>query len=60
MSRRRPLVVQLVPPENLAAGAVPWGLAPYVPAESYREISTATPDSCTSLMIREERRSSKS
>jgi beta-N-acetylhexosaminidase len=39
----RPLVVQLEPPSNLAAGAVPWGLRPYVPADSYREISTGTP-----------------
>jgi beta-N-acetylhexosaminidase len=39
----RPLVVQLEPPSNLAAGAVPWGLRPYVPANSYREISTGTP-----------------
>jgi len=38
-----PLVVQLVPPSNLAVGAVPWGLAAFVPADSYREISTATP-----------------
>ncbi len=36
----RPLVVQLVPPSNLAVGAVPWGLAAFVPADSYREIST--------------------
>jgi len=39
----RPLVVQVVPPSNLAAGSVPWGLQPYVPAGSYREISTGTP-----------------
>lgn len=38
----RPVVVQLVPPSNLAAGAVPWGLSPFVPADSYREISTST------------------
>jgi len=38
----RPLVVQLVPPSNLAAGPVPWGLRSYVPAGSYREISTGT------------------
>jgi beta-N-acetylhexosaminidase len=37
-----PLVVQLVPPSNLAAGSVPWGLRRYVPADSYREISTGT------------------
>ncbi|HUB40246.1 MAG TPA: glycoside hydrolase family 3 N-terminal domain-containing protein [Streptosporangiaceae bacterium] len=39
----RPLVVQLVPPSNLAVGPVPWGLHSYVPAGSYREISTGTP-----------------
>jgi len=39
----RPLVVQLVPPSNLAAGPLPWGLRSYVPADSYREISTGTP-----------------
>ena len=38
----QPLVVQLVPPSNLAVGAVPWGLAAFVPAGSYREVSTAT------------------
>jgi beta-N-acetylhexosaminidase len=41
----RPLVVQLVPPSNLAVGSVPWGLAAFVPPGSYREISTATPAS---------------
>ncbi len=40
---RDPLIVQLVPPSNLAVGIVPWGLAPFVPAGSYREVSTATP-----------------
>jgi beta-N-acetylhexosaminidase len=39
----RALVVQLVPPSNLAAGPVPWGLRSYVPADSYRELSTGTP-----------------
>jgi beta-N-acetylhexosaminidase len=39
----RPFVVQLVPPENLAVGTVPWGLSRYVPAGSYREISAGTP-----------------
>ena len=38
-----PLVVQLVPPSNLAVGVVPWGLASFVPAANYREVSTATP-----------------
>jgi beta-N-acetylhexosaminidase len=37
-----PLVVQLVPPSNLAAGTIPWGLRPYVAPDSYREISTGT------------------
>ena len=39
----RPLVVQLVPPSNLAVGPVPWGLRSHVPAGSYREVSTGTP-----------------
>ena len=37
-----PLVVQLVPPSNLAVGAVPWGLSSFVPADSYRLVSTAS------------------
>jgi beta-N-acetylhexosaminidase len=41
---RQPLVVQLVPPSNLAVGPVPWGLGSYVPADSYRQVSTATAD----------------
>jgi beta-N-acetylhexosaminidase len=40
----QPLVVQLVPPSNLAVGTVPWGLRPYVPAGSYREAGTGTPE----------------
>ena len=39
---RKPLVVQLVPPSNLAVGAVPWGLSSFVPADSYRLVSTAS------------------
>jgi len=39
----RPLVIQLVPPSNLAVGMVPWGLRPWVADDSYREISTGTP-----------------
>jgi beta-N-acetylhexosaminidase len=39
---RDPLVVQLVPPANLAVGEVPWGLRPWVSADSYREVSTGT------------------
>jgi beta-N-acetylhexosaminidase len=38
-----PLVVQFVPPSNLAVGAVPWGLRPWLADGSYREISTSTP-----------------
>jgi beta-N-acetylhexosaminidase len=38
-----PLVVQIVPPPNLAVGAVPWGLRPWLGDGSYREISTDTP-----------------
>jgi len=41
---RRPLIVQFVPPSNLAVGAVPWGLSAYAPADSYRQVSTATAD----------------
>jgi len=39
---RDPLVVQLVPPSNLAVGTVPWGLDSFVPAGSFRQLSTAT------------------
>jgi beta-N-acetylhexosaminidase len=38
-----PLVVQVVPPPNLAVGAVPWGLRPWLGDGSYREIRTDTP-----------------
>jgi beta-N-acetylhexosaminidase len=38
-----PLVVQIVPPPNLAVGPVPWGLRPWLADGSYREISTDTP-----------------
>jgi beta-N-acetylhexosaminidase len=38
----RPLVIQLVPPSNLAVGTVPWGLHPWLGEDSYREISTGT------------------
>jgi beta-N-acetylhexosaminidase len=31
---RRPLLVEVVPPANIAVGPVPWGLAPWVPADS--------------------------
>jgi beta-N-acetylhexosaminidase len=39
----RPLVVEVVPPANMAAGAVPWGLGAWVPAVSLRRISTGEP-----------------
>jgi beta-N-acetylhexosaminidase len=38
-----PLVVQFVPPPNLAVGAVPWGLRPWLADGSYREVSAGTP-----------------
>ena len=41
---RQPLIVQLVPPSNLAVGAVPWGLSAFAAADSYRQVSTGTPD----------------
>jgi beta-N-acetylhexosaminidase len=41
---RQPLIVQLVPPSNLAVGAVPWGLSAFAGADSYRQVSTGTPD----------------
>ena len=31
-----------MPPSNLAVGTVPWGLSSFVPADSYRQMSTAT------------------
>jgi beta-N-acetylhexosaminidase len=36
----RPLVVEVVPPDNMAAGAVPWGLGSWVGTDSLRRIST--------------------
>ncbi|MGH3274679.1 MAG: glycoside hydrolase family 3 protein, partial [Streptosporangiaceae bacterium] len=39
----RPLVVEVVPPANMAAGPVPWGLSSWVPALSLRRISTGEP-----------------
>ena len=40
---RQPLVVQLVPPSNIAVGSVPWGISSWLPAGSTRQVSTATP-----------------
>jgi beta-N-acetylhexosaminidase len=34
----RPMVVQLVPPQNIAVGAVPWGLAPWLPEASIQSV----------------------
>jgi beta-N-acetylhexosaminidase len=39
----RPFVVQLVPPDNMAAGAVPWGISSWLPADSTRQVSAETP-----------------
>jgi beta-N-acetylhexosaminidase len=36
----RPFVVEIVPPANMAAGAVPWGLGAWVPEGSLRRVST--------------------
>jgi beta-N-acetylhexosaminidase len=36
-----PLVVEVVPPANMAVGSVPWGLGAWVPQPSVRRISTA-------------------
>jgi beta-N-acetylhexosaminidase len=36
----RPFVVEIVPPDNMAAGAVPWGLGAWVRPDSLRRIST--------------------
>jgi beta-N-acetylhexosaminidase len=39
---REPLVVEVVPPDNVAAGAVPWGLGSFVPPASLRRVSTGS------------------
>jgi beta-N-acetylhexosaminidase len=36
---RDPLVVEVVPPANMAVGSVPWGLGSWVPQPSVRRIS---------------------
>jgi beta-N-acetylhexosaminidase len=33
-----PLVIEVAPPGNMAAGAVPWGLAPWLPAGSVIQV----------------------
>jgi beta-N-acetylhexosaminidase len=40
----QPLVVQLDPPENMAVGAVPWGIGRWLPPDSTRQVSTSTPE----------------
>jgi len=35
-----PLLVEFVPPANIAVGTVPWGLSPWLPADSVRRIAT--------------------
>jgi beta-N-acetylhexosaminidase len=39
----RPFVVEVVPPANVAAGMVPWGLGSWVQTDSLRRISTGAP-----------------
>jgi beta-N-acetylhexosaminidase len=36
---RRPLVIEVEPRENIAAGPFGWGLGPWVPADSVRRVS---------------------
>jgi beta-N-acetylhexosaminidase len=40
----RPFVVEVVPPANMAAGIVPWGLGSWVETGSLRRVSTGSPD----------------
>jgi beta-N-acetylhexosaminidase len=40
----QPFVVELVPPANMAAGMVPWGLGSWVRTDSLRRISTGAAD----------------
>jgi beta-N-acetylhexosaminidase len=35
----RPLLVELITPDNMAAGSVPWGLSAWVPQDSVRQLS---------------------
>jgi beta-N-acetylhexosaminidase len=39
----RPFVVEVVPPDSMAAGRVPWGLGSWVQADSLRRIGTGMP-----------------
>lgn len=40
---RRPVLVEVVPPANIAVGPVPWGLAPWAPADSLIRVGTGAP-----------------
>ena len=40
---RRPVLVEVVPPASIAVGPVPWGLAPWVPADSIVRVGTGAP-----------------
>jgi beta-N-acetylhexosaminidase len=40
----RPVVVEVVPPANVAVGPVPWGLQAWVPADSIVRVGVAAPD----------------
>ena len=42
---RRPMLLEIVPPANIAVGPVPWGLAPWVPGDSLVQVGTGAPDS---------------
>ncbi len=40
----RPLLVELITPDNMAAGSVPWGLSGWVPPDSLRQLSIVAPE----------------
>jgi beta-N-acetylhexosaminidase len=40
-SLSRPLIIEVEPPENIAAGQFGWGLGPWAPAGSVRRVSAA-------------------
>jgi beta-N-acetylhexosaminidase len=42
---RRPVLLEVVPPANIAVGPVPWGLAPWAPADSLIRVGTGAPGS---------------
>jgi beta-N-acetylhexosaminidase len=47
----RPLVVELVPPANMAVGSVPWGLGSWVRDDSLRRVSTGAPPAALASSI---------